>query len=1055
MKPDGREVVYAWVGYRIYTPEGDKEDEKGKFQGYGSRYNDWVKIYSPRIQKIHTRSGRSGLEEDFDDIMDSQIAGEGGKQIYCIPRRRYCTSTVMIELYNDFGERGGFQKILTTIGNKEKQTSLEMLFYYMDILSKTFGSLHKNFAETFVPQLKEAVSSCILNAPAQSLRDIRKERIDGIIRSLDSLLKRVCKKEDREKQINVLKLDFALLCVKSPFLERRIQGIKEISGLIKDVRVYGSKSFSPEFLVEWIRANNVFEFIFSAKHCHIQLVQRTSDLMKLFISTNQLTKEEMDMFWGCSKFDDHIKLEIYKVLSDISYNMKIEQLNYFLDAIAASSPEKLIPEEVKCLFDMGQFANDFSFYQKICDLLWILALGAKGYSDEIVNLSRAKYVDLTRKLSSKQKLDILIKLLAGFRDNEQSVQRIKLFTEMLKEKNDRSVISNSYSNVGEGEEEKKEAVLTTQEMFYVLMNENQLIETFYANFTQFYAQLNELVTSGTVTPPLAKHKVFGRYTHEDEIKERLDFLKFIATNSIYKIQKTDFNKLWDLVSKSSKDPADEQQLFKWFKDSCDTQTASNAIIDLNEVGEFFQEKMNNKEVNVSALSLEGFDCLQSYFLLKNEKEGNVLRQKAELQEKRPFSNFSNIQGPGYGTFNFLRIRRNVPKLPSIEETSVKFKVYKDPATLAGLDLMWSIALQCETEAVQAKSIDFLIQVYHNLSADLDDIKMQIDEDFLNTCFAKLKAIQADETIEKSVQQTMICRLIDIIKQLIYESERNGTAGLRPHGALLRGQLLEGIKVKNNIKITRNTSVIELQLYSNTTIWELKKEVARLTDLSAMYVRLSRHGEEIDDVNNGKTLYDLKFAHGETLVANKKSADDIPEAPLLNSENNLTPEAKRIFREWFAEYSTDGFMNTQQCADFIKSCTGEPVRATDDRISGLFKQYDHNTDGFLEEDAFLEFYQSSARTKQSTVRDNLRAHNVRNDLKKLSEISAEGDMNKDDMPRYKISRNQSQFTLLFTLLDRKDQTSVTTWDLINMLVTNPDLYKRTLTIDVSQGPVDWA
>lgn len=142
----------------------------------------------------------------------------------------------------------------------------------MDFLSKTFGSLHKGFAEDYVPKLRDAVSSCILNAPAQSLRDIRKERIDGIIRALDCLMKRVYKKEDREKKINVLKLDFALLCIKSPFLERRIQGIKEISGVIKDVRVFGSKSFSQEFLVDWVRSNNVFEFIFSIKHCHIQLV---------------------------------------------------------------------------------------------------------------------------------------------------------------------------------------------------------------------------------------------------------------------------------------------------------------------------------------------------------------------------------------------------------------------------------------------------------------------------------------------------------------------------------------------------------------------------------------------------------------------------------------------------------------------------------------------------------------------------------------------------------------------------------------------------------------
>jgi len=52
---------------------------------------------------------------------------------------------------------------------------------------------------------------------------------------------------------------------------------------------------------------------------------------------------------------------------------------------------------------------------------------------------------------------------------------------------------------------------------------------------------------------------------------------------------------------------------------------------------------------------------------------------------------------------------------------------------------------------------------------------------------------------------------------------------------------------------------------------------------------------------------------------------------------------------------------------------------------MFKAYDPNEDGKIEREDFLTFYESAARGKPDTVRENLKSHNIRNDLKKLSEI----------------------------------------------------------------------
>lgn len=116
-------------------------------------------------------------------------------------------------------------------------------------------------------------------------------------------------------------------------------------------------------------------------------------------------------------------------------------------------------------------------------------------------------------------------------------------------------------------------------------------------------------------------------------------------------------------------------------------------------------------------------------------------------------------------------------------------------------------------------------------------------------------------------------------------------------------------------------------------------------------------------------------------------EEIPNAPLIGADGHFSEKAKAIFNEWFDMYSDDnGQMTKETCGMFIKGCTGETPPPNDDRILSLFKSYDINNDGFIERQEFMGFYESSCRNKPDTVRENLKSHNIRNDLKKLSEIT---------------------------------------------------------------------
>jgi|LauGreDrversion4_2_1035121.scaffolds.fasta_scaffold11990_6 hypothetical protein len=169
--------------------------------------------------------------------------------------------------------------------------------------------------------------------------------------------------------------------------------------------------------------------------------------------------------------------------------------------------------------------------------------------------------------------------------------------------------------------------------------------------------------------------------------------------------------------------------------------------------------------------------------------------------------------------------------------------------------------------------------------------------------------------------------------------------------------------------------------------------------------MKQDGKNIKDTEHGKTLGELGFTSGMVLTANKLNIEEeVPFAPLIGPDQKLTEKAKKIFNEWFDLYSnSDGRMTKETCCLFIKGATGEQPTVTDDRVLGLFKLYDTNNDGFIEREDFLVFYENSARNKPDTVRENLRHHNVRPDLKKLSEVQEEESFLTKDMPRLKISQ----------------------------------------------------
>lgn len=160
--------------------------------------------------------------------------------VYSVPRIRKCTSYLFMRLANLFGNEGGFDLVLSTITRDETELNadlpegsvpmnLNILGMIIHNMSIPYQIYSKHFITAYGPTFVSAVLNRLRSAPEKSLRDVRRERIESIIKSIDNFNRRLIAKEERERQTETLKLEVALICLKSSFLERRIQGIKDLN----------------------------------------------------------------------------------------------------------------------------------------------------------------------------------------------------------------------------------------------------------------------------------------------------------------------------------------------------------------------------------------------------------------------------------------------------------------------------------------------------------------------------------------------------------------------------------------------------------------------------------------------------------------------------------------------------------------------------------------------------------------------------------------------------------------------------------------------------------
>lgn len=460
-------------------------------------------------------------------------------------------------------------------------------------------------------------------------------------------------------------------------------------------------------------------------------------------------------------------------------------------------------------------------------------------------------------------------------------------------------------------------------------------------------------------------------SHADEIEERLQFLKYFATQSDFEFKKVQLRVIYDSLSVQSPIKQDQNEFLIWCKNCC----AESGVLDLNEMGEYFSELMAENKLDIESLSVVGFEFLQNYVISVNQNQSNLLKLPAKQKASK-----NTHAGVVWNSYYMSSYVDDTKEESEDEDQDTNFNVLIDPSKLVKIDMIWTIVRFAQNPTVVKRSIDLLIKIHTQLHDDLNDRKGEFAQLLIDDCIKALK--------KPTVTPNEVKRMVQILKQMIEFSERKGTGDIQPHSAILRGEVFTRILIKNNVKAFFPNMYV--RVYSSATVWEFVDKVSRMCEIAPQYADITlQGGKSIKTSDYGKTVGEIGMKNNDMISIRQNSFKDegIEEADPVDHVNNcLTPAAYAIIDEWYSRYSDKtGVMTPESTTRFILGATGEHIGPTDGRIEGLFKGYDSNKDGKLERNEFLTFYTNAAIEKASRVMENIKAHCVRPDLVRFCDV----------------------------------------------------------------------
>lgn len=537
----GSKVREAYIGYRYYDPEGHKvdDDTKQKYVGWSNKYDIWLPVVSPQIQKMKTVSrcykaaGRSTMIYDDHSLSDSTDVLHNSPAVrhWVVSRANHFQNIKCItDFVNEFGQRDGFETILRLITG-EQTINLKHASYLFEFLAKTMPLWHRQFAVDYIPRFRVAFEK-YFSSMAITVK-FHRDAFSSSIKSLTTILKRYYpsspssttpKEVDDNYPLIQQNVSFlaSITLLQSDKLEQRVAAMNQINEVLKGTRysTYGRKGLTDKDILDRLLKNNVLSAIFGGAESHVQLVQRGEEVIRFLIDAKAFNEHEIRTVWrAIQQGDQATKLEFYKILEALQVKLRNDDIALIISLFGTDiDPQDFMRQEIECVSKLIQYCQrQTTAVCRAAELFFEIACKAKPYSNELIESAMDKLINLLLHQDRAMKLEYINLCYDRIEHSIASYQCVRLMHKIL-------------DNIPK---EKMGTIPSGQEIATDLINKYNTITLVIFDLSRYSELANaEFARSGLTPENFEGSEVLGLpFSHRSQIASRLALVKLLLTYS--------------------------------------------------------------------------------------------------------------------------------------------------------------------------------------------------------------------------------------------------------------------------------------------------------------------------------------------------------------------------------------------------------------------------------------------------------------------------------------------------------------------------------------------
>ena len=529
-----------------------------------------------------------------------------------------------------------------------------------------------------------------------------------------------------------------------------------------------------ERMAGWLKENKVLQIVLQDSLHQPQYVEKLEKVIRFLIKERTLTLGDLvgglvlvlkmlrcrikknlnttsfqDDVWA-AQVGQHeaIVKNVHDLLAKLAWDFSPEQLDHLFECFQRSwSTAATTKQREKLLELIRRLAEDDKdgvMAEKVLTLFWSLAHNPDT-STELLDQALAAHIKILdyscTQYRDSQKNRWLERCIEELKDSKWVLPALKQIREICCLYQENPPSGAAAVAGGAGVAGRTPAVVYRHEIINKLQGNHALVIVVADNLTGYIDAVRRTQPRKVTEGDPAAFYPDGRYNHVAQVQERLAFLRFllkdgqlwlcapqakqVGQNPGVRIFFTVFSnrfavvQIWNCLAENAVFAQDREACFRWFSKLMGDEPDLDP--DINR--DFFEN--NILQLDPALMTESGIRCFDRFFKAVNSKENKL------IPKRRAF--------------------------------------LMDDLELIGMDYIWRL-VNCASDDIASRAIDLLKETWTNLGPRLQANQVDIHEDFIGSCFDRLRAaydtitvIERDKKDRARLQQelTRLCRVLQV------------------------------------------------------------------------------------------------------------------------------------------------------------------------------------------------------------------------------------------------------------------------------------------------------